>query len=333
MADLVLASFFLAAIPFLLRLERRRSWPDVIGLGLALGLMFGTKYVAAALSLPIALWSIYVLLRRGPGPRPVPALGVVAALVFACGGFWYVRNAVVTGNPLFPVTIRLGPFTLARGLYDTAVMRAWTYHLPVLDLHALLEILTDSGWGFLAATVIAAGIVWRSRWPTLALVMTSIVWFIVPYQQSRFFFCAWGVGAVMLAAAATRAPRLGAGALALATVGGILEFPTPARLGLLGLAAAGALWGPGVLKVVAGVRRRKPTTFLAISGALVGITLIATVAWARTRPYAPPYAIGDSTTRDGPGSAPTPTPLASPTRVRTCLCRCGAPGSKTTSAT
>jgi hypothetical protein len=116
----------------------------------------------------------------------------------------------------------------------------------------------------------------------------------VPYQQSRFFFCAWGVGAVMLASAATRASRRGTIALALATTGGILEFPTPARLGLLGLAAAGALCGPGVLKFVAGLRRRRPTAVLVTLGALGAITPIAMVAWARTRPDPPPYAIGDA---------------------------------------
>src|SRR5690606_19064905 len=36
----------------------------------------------------------------------------------ACGGWWYVRNAVQTGNPLFPLLVELGGYTLFDGAYD-----------------------------------------------------------------------------------------------------------------------------------------------------------------------------------------------------------------------
>jgi len=38
------------------------------------------------------------------------------------GGFWYVRNAVLTGNPVYPVEVRIGTTVLCDGAYGRAQM-------------------------------------------------------------------------------------------------------------------------------------------------------------------------------------------------------------------
>ncbi len=294
MADLALASLFLATIPFLLRLEGRRTWPDLVALGLALGLLVGTKYVAVVMSLPVLSWAALLLARRRPGIRRGPAIGVVAGLIGACGGFWYVRNAILTGNPLFPATLRIGSVTLAAGLLDGPSIRASDYHVPVGDLQPLLEIVMEIGWGAVAALGLGLVAARRSRWPALALLMAACAWFVVPFQQSRFFFPVWGIAAILLATATTRSPRLGGAALAAATLGAILQFPTPGRLALLGAAAAGAALGPRLCTLVAHAgRRASPGFWFAARCALGGVGVIATLGWPHARTDAPPYRVGD----------------------------------------
>jgi hypothetical protein len=218
MADLAMASFFLAALPFLLRLEEApRNWPDLLSLGAALGLLLGTKYVSVVLSLPPVLWAATVLWRgrRAPhGPGNAAAVGALAAAVFACGGFWTVRNAALTGNPLFPATIALGRRVFLAGLLDGAALRASEYHVPVTDIGALTEVLGDCGWGFWAAVALAAWFARRTRWPALVAGVTLLLWVAVPYQQSRFFFAPFGLAVILLAVAVVRAPRVGGWLLA-----------------------------------------------------------------------------------------------------------------------
>src|SRR5690606_1850383 len=76
--------------------------------GLAIGLLLGIKPTAPP---AVALLS-FVLLVRGRRARLV-APSLVALLVAALwGGESYVRNLVVYGNPIWPISLRLGPITL-----------------------------------------------------------------------------------------------------------------------------------------------------------------------------------------------------------------------------
>jgi hypothetical protein len=68
--------------------------------GLALGLSAGTKYS----TLIPAIVSAAYLVTIGPSPRFASAWRTLAAAA-AGGGFWYVRNLLATGNPLFPLPI------------------------------------------------------------------------------------------------------------------------------------------------------------------------------------------------------------------------------------
>lgn len=108
--DAFLAAFFIAALAALApgRLEQRAGpWR----LGVALGLFLATKYTALY-SLPLLLLAIDAPVRaRWCGRRYVIAIGLVALLA----GPWYLRNALTTGNPLFPMRLPGLPGILAVG--------------------------------------------------------------------------------------------------------------------------------------------------------------------------------------------------------------------------
>jgi len=317
MTDLAAAAFFLAALPFLVRSSRRAPAPsDLVGCALALGLLLGTKYVGAILAVPLLSWALALAVRAArervrsrasflPGSARARALPMALCplIVLGTGGFWYVRNALLTGDPTFPVTLSV-PASLGavgRGLYGAPAMRAWTYHLPVADLQPLLEIATETGWGFLVGTAIGGlTLVARRRpaWPALWAVSIALAWLVVPYQQSRFFFAAWGVAALMMGAA----PKRPALAVTIAIAGSAVQFPTGARLlaaGVFGLAVLVATrerrhperagrWQVGALSWLDGPSRRRA----ALGLAAVAVTA-AIVAALRVFPGEVAYTIGD----------------------------------------
>lgn len=95
--------------------------------GLAAGLAAGTKYVglplAAALAagLPLAL-----AFARQPGRRIAAAAGGFAGAAAVAGGAWYLRNALLAGNPFFPVPV-FGLPHLARPGLDWQAGSLWSH--------------------------------------------------------------------------------------------------------------------------------------------------------------------------------------------------------------
>jgi len=81
--------------------------PSLAVAGLATGMAVGTKSTALAMAAALTL-AIVVL---APAGRRWAAAGWWFAAAFAGGGYWYLRNLVVTGNPL-PQLEHLGPISL-----------------------------------------------------------------------------------------------------------------------------------------------------------------------------------------------------------------------------
>ena len=233
--DLVMACFELTAIYFLLACTRRFRWSDWVLAGLAAGVFVGTKYIAltyAVLLVPLVLLVLARIERaRGPaGGDPTasrPGRGawfgrlvvfVLCALV--AGGYWYLRNWVVTGNPLFPLHVQLGPWTILAGAYDRAAMLNHLHHIPVTDVPALGGMVASAfgGWYLVVGVwgwLLTAGAAWACRddepprirgarawlWclPAAHLVL---YWLSIPYQnQFRFLYPATGLTLVWLAVA------------------------------------------------------------------------------------------------------------------------------------
>ena len=283
MVDLGMAACLLAALPFAARLRRGGSGADLAAFATALGLGAGTKSVGALLALPFFALGARALVRARPA-----AIALAAGLAIASGGFWFLRNWAVTGSPFYPVAALGFP-----GLYGAHAMRAWDYHIPVRELPALGAMLLASGVGFASAAAVALARGWRTHEAWLALALVAIFWLVIPYQESRFLFTAFGVAAVVLGRAADRPPALLGGALlAAAIVGALVEAPAPERLALLPAAAAGALGLAALRRIPARGRRWG----LAAAGAALALALGAIVH--RRLADEPLPAVGDDVDAD-----------------------------------
>jgi hypothetical protein len=108
--DLVAAALLLAAVAILVNVwqskERPVGWP-LAAAGLAVGLAVGTKSTAVAIAASLTL-AVLVLAPRG---KRWAAAGWWLIPALLGGGYWYLRNLIVAGNPL-PQATSIGPISL-----------------------------------------------------------------------------------------------------------------------------------------------------------------------------------------------------------------------------
>jgi hypothetical protein len=94
-----------------LRATRDDPWPRRLALlgltGAAMGLGLGTKL---SLAIPVAALAVVIVLSiaRANLRQALAAATVVGGVAVLLGGWWYLRDFVVFGNPVWPFTI--GPF-------------------------------------------------------------------------------------------------------------------------------------------------------------------------------------------------------------------------------
>jgi hypothetical protein len=98
--------------------ETRSRWWSAALLGITAGLCLGSKgtglpFTVVFLSAATvgAVW-IHVTERR---KFALPRLGIVVLVLFLVGGYWYTRNAVVAGNPTYPMALQVGEKTIIEG--------------------------------------------------------------------------------------------------------------------------------------------------------------------------------------------------------------------------
>lgn len=228
--DLFVAAFFLAGLGWLMP---PRSSKDVVLGGLALGIAVGSKYTGPILLLVAVAAGLVGVDRaaRGVAARRM-GQGMLIALVL--GGFFYARNWLLAGSPVYPVGLTLGDFALFRPepvLDRVAVIdfprTALLAHAGRLEMWSLLARAMDEHWKWIPFAGLAGIPVLLLRRPgrtTLALMVvllgTGLVLMTTPftaenvpgtlnqlrsgYGPARFGLPFLGVAAATLAVALSR---------------------------------------------------------------------------------------------------------------------------------
>jgi hypothetical protein len=283
MTDLGLAAFLLASLPFSLR-------GDIVACAAALGLAAGTKYAGAVLALPFAIAAGIAIARRRPRPVARDVLAAVGVGV-ATGGFWYLRNLALTGNPLYPVAV---PGLPLAAHYGGAEMRAWEYHLPVADVAALGALLLGAGVAYASAAAVGLARAWRGRELGLAAALVATFWLVVPYQESRFLFAAFGVAAIAMGRTAGQPPKLlGWGIAGVAIAGGLLHHPAARVLPIVVAAALAAAAFAVIAHRAAAARLPARAGIAAAAAAVVALTIALAAGHRSAQAHPRPYTVGD----------------------------------------
>ena len=231
---------------------RQLSLP-VIGLaGLAGGLAIGTKLTV--LTPTVALFVIAVALAKGFRWR---AAGVSAIAHLLTGGYWYVRDLVIVGNPLPATKVGIGPLQLPKPA------------TPFLDTQdfAVLHYLTD---GHVIREFFVPGVDWYfgPAWPAVVILVAA--GFVLAAQRIRQDRILMGAGAVGLISVATWmvTPTSAGG-----PEGNPFLFPFNIRYALVGITLGLLLLAVRVV----GSRLELPATVVLV--AVVVVTLARREAW------------------------------------------------------
>jgi hypothetical protein len=246
--DTIFVAGYLLSAYFFRRFASGEGNTSALVLGaLAAGAAIGTKavgvvFVPPLIVLILAAIPLQAVPRRTKIVRTL-AVGLVPAVT---GGYWFVRNLILTGNPLYPLEVRWMGQTLWAGWYGPDAMRTSPYYLPVGNWRALGDILlavldprlapiwlasVAGAWAVKNPKVRESGR-WIAFFSILAVLNVLLYWFLIPYRtQQRFMLQALGLAVVPLAATLDRGRWLRlAGALLLAAH--ILtpeSWPFPAR--------------------------------------------------------------------------------------------------------
>jgi hypothetical protein len=278
--DVVMYATFTTGLLFLVRHRRTGSRAELVLAGAGLGLALGTKwYGVSAFAVVLVVWAGARLLARTQRRRVAGDGALLCGVVLLAGGFWLLRNWVLSGNPVFPVKVApggvtifgaphdvvraRGGFTLAHYAGDTSVWRRYIW--PAFK----------DGYGF-APFVVVAG--------TLAAAWLG---------RARRVLLALALVALGLAAAYAVTPYSAQGAEGLPVqVSANTRYGVPAFLVAFALCAvvAGRLgrWRPmaegiGTALAIDGMRRAFDIPGRTIVATLIVLALLALVAAAARR--------------------------------------------------
>ena len=154
--DIMALAFISSAFLYLMRLvfyadSKNRGLDPAWGCALSLGLCVGTKSAYAVYGGIAALFLLFLLGSR----KRFRDIIIVCLLMFVGGGYWYIRNLLFYGNPIFPVDFELAGIKIFPGAYGTAALRAGEFHSNDLQIIAS-NFLKHCGW--LTGVVMAAGL-------------------------------------------------------------------------------------------------------------------------------------------------------------------------------
>lgn len=280
--DLFLCAFVLLAI----NAAGQTGRFAVVRLGVAMGLAAATKYTSVYALLMMLLC---VRLREW---RHWLAAGGIALLMVAP---WLARNFWLTGNPLFPVTIRLGDWTLASGLFTT------TRSDRLASAAGVWECVVPGYFGIgvpmliaLAATYVAAlasAVRSISRDARTRVILLGpplcVAAFVLssPYAELRFIYAA--VALLPCAAALIRPSRLQPmAAVIVAVIAVVTSFVPDWSLRLSLLAAGATLIAWAIAALAQRDRRMRVATAVACALAWLGAVWVYWSAYVESLPAA-----------------------------------------------
>ncbi|MDD5044283.1 MAG: hypothetical protein PHU91_03010 [Candidatus Omnitrophica bacterium] len=163
--DVMVAAWFLTALYYLFLLREQLSLKNALLFGIAIGLLIGTKTLAITYAALLVLPFLFLILKRSALKKSFSLLACFIAGIILCGGFAYIRNFIQTGNPLYPLDVKMFGVNIFRGVEPKAAL---LIHFKPGD-YAISKILFHEGAGggvllfLLPALFLALPLVWLKK--------------------------------------------------------------------------------------------------------------------------------------------------------------------------
>ncbi|MEK6727074.1 MAG: hypothetical protein AABY28_00155, partial [Candidatus Omnitrophota bacterium] len=116
--DIMVGGVFIAAVNFLIALKEDFNLKNTIIFALALGIFTGIKTTCLPYSIFLLLPFLYLLFMANKFSflKRIASLFLVISIVLVFGGFSYIRNLFLTGNPFYPLEVMLFGNPVFRGV-------------------------------------------------------------------------------------------------------------------------------------------------------------------------------------------------------------------------
>lgn len=147
--DVICSVLFIMVFYTLLLLKNNFTIKNAVLFGISLGLLIGTKIINFVWLLAFLPFICFVLLEaaktnRLAGVRLIGFFSLIASMIILFGGFMYIKNLYLTGNPLFPVSLKVFGKTFFPGLLDNA---GYKIQIASGDKFELMKVLFREGLG------------------------------------------------------------------------------------------------------------------------------------------------------------------------------------------
>ena len=141
--DTIFVAFSMIAVYFfLLDFQEAAGTAALVLGGLASGIALGTKPVGVVFVPPLLALVLGAKAARSRSTRKtLAAFFLILFCLLLTAGFWFGRNFLLTGNPLYPLHLELFGTSILSGWYGRDAMRFSVYYLPITEWRALIDIL------------------------------------------------------------------------------------------------------------------------------------------------------------------------------------------------
>jgi len=126
-ADIMMAALFLISLNFLLLLNRDFRFRNLFFVSISSGIFLGTKTVCIPYSAILTVFLLYIFIGnvKSLGLKKISGCFLFFTTVFILfGGFGYIRNFILTGNPLYPLNARIFGYHIFKGVMHAVTYRA-----------------------------------------------------------------------------------------------------------------------------------------------------------------------------------------------------------------
>jgi len=203
--DVICAVLFLLVLNSLLLLKKQFNLKNALIFGVSLGIFVGTKIINIIWASALVPIFLYYFLEKYKTVSPRKAFLILSAVIFSVfifGSYIYLKNFIHTGNPLFPVQIKVLGNTFFRGVMDN---RAYSKLILGKYTYGIFDILFKEGLGVQFITFILPGTIiplvfYRSiknkvrpaaedvLFFTIPLLMLSFYYFFIRAESTRYIF-------------------------------------------------------------------------------------------------------------------------------------------------
>jgi len=206
--DVIVAALFLATLNYLFLLRKEFSLRNTVLFSLSLGIALGTKTTVMPFVVLFILPFLYISFTRKEIKKALFFILVSILIMLAMGAFIYIRNFIQTGDPLYPLHLRLFNRVIFKGvadmqMYKTAI-RPGDYNLG--------KILFSEGLGaqtvifFLPAVLLGLPVMLFKRrkiqdyllyFLILPCLFVLIFRFIVPLPNLRYIYALFAISSII----------------------------------------------------------------------------------------------------------------------------------------